>query len=75
MANHNIDMVFFCEMAEVHQRRPHLPAGWHAVGKGEFMIAHALGWQVGTVPLMRVWPSSARDHPTKGWSAYLQAAR
>ena len=43
MADHNIELVFLCEMAEVHHKRPRWPAGWRAVGKGEFMIAHAPG--------------------------------
>ena len=74
MADHDIAVVFVCEMAEVHQGRPRLPAGWRAVGMGEFMIIHAPGWQVGMVSLQRVWPTSDPSHPTQGWREYLLVA-
>ena len=75
MADHNIELVFICELAEVHHRRPRFPAGWEAVGAGEFMIAFAPGWQARDAFLQAVWPCSSQAHPTKGWCEFPQAAR
>ena len=75
MADHNIGLVFMCELAEVHHQRPRLPTGYGAVGMGEFFLVHAPGWQVQCVSKQRVWPDADPSHATQGWREYLLVAR
>ena len=73
-AEHDVGLVFICELAECHQERATLPLGWQKVGAGEFQLLLAAGWSVGDYSLRRVWPNVRADHSRSGWRVYLQVA-
>ena len=72
-AQHGVGLVFFCELHEAHHHRVWLPRGWRMIGRDEFLIAMAPGWQLHGEELRHVWPQAT--DPRKSWRKYYQAVR
>ena len=73
-SEHEVDLVFICELHENHHDRAVLPPGWQRIGAGEFLLAMAPGWRTIHIHgLQRVWPDVAPEHKTQGWRQYFQA--
>ena len=72
-AQHGVGLVFFCELNKAHHDRVLLPKKWRKIGRDEFLIAMAPGWQLHGEELRHVWPQATER--TKSWRKYYQAVR
>ena len=74
-AQHGVGLVFFCELHEAHHHlvRSRLPRDWTMIGRDEFLIAMAPGWQLHGEELRHVWPQATERR--KSWRKYYQAVR
>ena len=66
---------FFCELHEAHHHRvrSRLPRDWTMIGRDEYLIAMAPGWQLHGEELRHVWPQATERR--KSWRKYYQAVR